>query len=160
MTRKIFVFYLKCRILLNFGKKCVNIVVFYRLCWNLLIKSGGLNGKEENNDAKEVKESYIKELRIELDVVAKTNTIPELNKDLERLAEKAKYADPVSTQSVVAIEDEISDRVIDLKSALRDGNAENAQKLIKNIIDLLEERGIIGPQNGSKPREVLKKNEE
>lgn len=23
------------------------------------------------------------------------------------------------------------------------------------IIDLLEERGIIGPQNGSKPREVL-----
>ena len=25
------------------------------------------------------------------------------------------------------------------------------------IIDLLEERGIIGPQNGSKPREVLVK---
>ncbi len=28
------------------------------------------------------------------------------------------------------------------------------------IIDLLEERGIIGPQNGSKPREVLVKLEE
>ena len=29
------------------------------------------------------------------------------------------------------------------------------------VIDLLEERGIIGPQNGSKPREVLVKlNEE
>ena len=28
------------------------------------------------------------------------------------------------------------------------------------IIDLLEERGIIGPPNGSKPREVLIKNEE
>ena len=27
------------------------------------------------------------------------------------------------------------------------------------IIDLLEERGIIGPQNGSKPREVLVKKE-
>ena len=27
------------------------------------------------------------------------------------------------------------------------------------IIDLLEERGIIGPQNGSKPREVLIKND-
>ena len=27
------------------------------------------------------------------------------------------------------------------------------------IIDLLEERGIIGPQNGSKPREVLIKKE-
>ena len=25
------------------------------------------------------------------------------------------------------------------------------------IVDLLEERGIIGPQNGSKPREVLVK---
>ena len=25
------------------------------------------------------------------------------------------------------------------------------------VIDLLEERGIIGPQNGSKPREVLVK---
>ena len=28
------------------------------------------------------------------------------------------------------------------------------------IIDLLEERGIIGPPNGSKPREVLVKKEE
>lgn len=28
------------------------------------------------------------------------------------------------------------------------------------IIDLLEERGVVGPQNGSKPREVLIKNEE
>ena len=27
------------------------------------------------------------------------------------------------------------------------------------IVDLLEERGIIGPQNGSKPREVLIKKE-
>ena len=27
------------------------------------------------------------------------------------------------------------------------------------IVDLLEERGIIGPQNGSKPREVLVKKE-
>ena len=28
------------------------------------------------------------------------------------------------------------------------------------IVDLLEERGIIGPQNGSKPREVLVKMDE
>ena len=28
------------------------------------------------------------------------------------------------------------------------------------IVDLLEERGIIGPQNGSKPREVLVKLEQ
>ena len=28
------------------------------------------------------------------------------------------------------------------------------------IVDLLEERGIIGPQNGSKPREVLVKLED
>ena len=27
------------------------------------------------------------------------------------------------------------------------------------IVDLLEERGIIGPQNGSKPREVLARKE-
>ena len=33
-------------------------------------------------------------------------------------------------------------------------------KIVIFLFDLLEERGIIGPQNGSKPREVLVKLQE
>ena len=36
-----------------------------------------------------------------------------------------------------------------------DANFEQFKYLAEGNIDLLEERGIIGPQNGSKPREVL-----
>jgi len=93
-------------------------------------------------DAKSVKESFIKELRIETETLCKNNTIDDLKQDLIKLNEEAKYSDPVSSKAVEDIEDQIADKMTTLKGLLDDANIEEAKKVIKTLIDLVEERKL------------------
>ena len=73
-------------------------------------------------------------------------------KTVEANIEKEEYDDPLYNEIVdYAINSgKISASLIQRKYRLGYNRA-------ARIIDLLEERGIVGPQNGSKPREVLVK---
>ena len=76
----------------------------------------------------------------------------ELNEWLDNSFEKEEYDDPLYNEIVdFAIETgKISASLVQRRFRLGYNRA-------ARIIDLLEERGIIGPANGSKPREVLVK---
>lgn len=93
-------------------------------------------------DNKEYKESYIKELRIELSMLCNKVDEPELKKVLEKLNETVRYTDPVSNRSVVDIEDEISRKVEVLNKNILDKNYNNAIKLALEIDGLLKERKL------------------
>lgn len=88
------------------------------------------------------KAAYIKELRTELQMICETNDVESLDKPLFKLYEDAKYADPVSTKEVEAIEDEITQEVDLLKAALDNGEVEIIEKHIKKVSSLLKERGL------------------
>jgi len=103
----------------------------------------------------------------------------EINKVIDYVVsqQKAQYDDKFTTEEATAIhnddggDDEYDDplykEVVEFVVTTGKASASLLQRKFKlgynraaRIMDLLEERGIVGPQNGSKPREVLVKLEE
>ena len=94
-------------------------------------------------DKKEVKEAYIKQLRIEVDSLVEANTIEEIKPDLVKLAETVRYTDPVSHKDVEDTEDQITVAFEELQKAVADGDVAKAQSAIAKMNRLLNERKAI-----------------
>lgn len=94
-------------------------------------------------DAQEYKESYIKQLRVDLGRLLAKADEEEVKIKLSKLYETVKYTDPVSNKAVVEIEDEISRQVSKLEEALLNGDKDNSLALIKQIVDLVNERKLV-----------------
>lgn len=94
-------------------------------------------------DKKEVKEAYIKQLRIEIDSLVEANTIDAIKADLVKLAETVKYTDPVSHKDVEDTEDQITVAFEELEKAVAEGDVAKAQSAIAKMNRLLNERKAI-----------------
>lgn len=97
----------------------------------------------ESIDKKEVKEAYIKQLRIEVDSLVEANTIDAINADLVKLAETVRYTDPVSHKNVEDTEDQITVAFEELEKAVAEGDVAKAQSSIAKMNRLLNERKAI-----------------
>ena len=94
-------------------------------------------------DKKEVKESYIKQLRVEMDSLVESNTIEAIKSDLVKLAETVRYTDPVSHKDVEDTEDQITLSFEELGKAVASGDVAKAQLAIAKMTRLLNERKAI-----------------
>lgn len=94
-------------------------------------------------DKKEVKEAYIKQLRIEVDSLVEANTIDAIKVDLVKLAETVRYTDPVSHKDVEDTEDQITVAFEELEKAVAEGDVAKAQSAIAKMNRLLNERKAI-----------------
>ena len=94
-------------------------------------------------DKKEVKEAYIKQLRIEVDSLVEANTIDAIKADLVKLAETVRYTDPVSHKDVEDTEDQITVAFEELEKAVAEGDVAKAQSSIAKMNRLLNERKAI-----------------
>ena len=94
-------------------------------------------------DKKEVKEAYIKQLRIEIDSLVEANTIDTIKADLVKLAETVRYTDPVSHKDVEDTEDQITVAFEELEKAVAEGDVAKAQSSIAKMNRLLNERKAI-----------------
>ena len=94
-------------------------------------------------DKKEVKETYIRQLRVEVDSVVESNSIEILNDDLRKLAETVRYTDPVSHKDVEDTEDQITLAFEELGKAVASGDVAKAQLAIAKMTRLLNERKAI-----------------
>lgn len=96
-------------------------------------------GREEISRVKEKvqqKVSTIKSLQVEVDLIAEAQTDTETKEALEALAEKIKYSDPMSDESLSPIEDEIGEKIATLKTI----PTTNILSSVKQIEILLLER--------------------
>lgn len=92
------------------------------------------------NDKKDIsKESFIKELRIEIDTIVNENKDELITKDLHKLQDLIKYTTPVSNNSVVQIENDIIDLVNELRNSKE---TDKSRILIEQIANLIKERKI------------------
>ena len=92
-------------------------------------------------DAKdEPKKEFIKELRLEVISLNASNKIVTIKTALEKLTEKIKYTDPVSSKDVEALEDQIVIEFESLQKAIADGDSDKANSQIEKIDVLLDER--------------------
>ena len=94
---------------------------------------------EANYTRRDDNTAFIFSLRRELKAIWENN-VSEIKKPLFRLYETALYTDPVSTSAVISIEDEILDRLNELKKHIRDGNTAKSEIAINDMIRLLRER--------------------
>lgn len=101
---------------------------------------------------------YLIEVITELDIV----DIPLTKQNNEKTKEKNIYSEYNNDDSDDEYEDPLYDEIVEFVVKNQKASASLLQRHFKlgynraaRVMDLLEERGIVGPQNGSNPREVL-----
>ena len=82
----------------------------------------------------EKKVFYIKSLQVDAEMLANTETDPEVKVALTKLAEAIRFSDPMSNEVLADIEAEIAAKVKELKTA------ENKAEIIKVLDSLITER--------------------
>lgn len=94
-------------------------------------------GREQINHVEEKVEKkvfFIKALQVDVELIAETETDPAIKEELINLAEKIRFSDPMSDESLREIEIEISNKIKELKFS------ENKKPFIATISALLSER--------------------
>lgn len=102
----------------------------------LAVMKAGTAGEivEEIDKKIETKTAFIKNLRVDAEMLAAKEENPEAKKALSSLAEKIRYSDPISNPALADIENEILHKFSELKTS------ENKTDDVRKIVLLLEER--------------------
>ena len=77
---------------------------------------------------------YIKNLQVDIEILASAEKDTKTKEQLEQLAEKVRFSDPMSNEKLAVLEDKISLAVENLKSS------DNKMKIIEELNLLLDER--------------------
>ena len=77
---------------------------------------------------------YIRELQVDVELIAAAETDADTKAALTQLAEKIRFSDPMSNEQLADLENKISVKVMELKTAT------NKVEIITEIISLLNER--------------------
>ena len=77
---------------------------------------------------------YIKELQADVEMIAEKETDNETKESLKKIAEKIRFSDPMSNETLNDLESEISNKVSELRTA------DNKSALILELDELLTER--------------------
>ena len=98
---------------------------------------GTETGREEINRVEEKVEKkvfYIKSLQVDVEMLASAETDAETKAELTKLAERIRFSDPMSDEALVDLEEEISAKVKELKTA------ENKSAIISVLDSLVTKR--------------------
>lgn len=83
---------------------------------------------------------FVKSIASDLSLVSGKITDEELKKKAEKVAEIAKYSDPMSHQTLAGLEATISTKVEELKDAVADGKIDEAKAIAERLEEKFNER--------------------
>ena len=95
---------------------------------------------EENEERNTV---HVKTFRLNIDSILRRTDDKDLLRVLEKLSDTAKYSDPVSSDKLYYIENEITEKVMQLDNAVRSGDKSAAIALCEEAIKLFEDRNAM-----------------
>ena len=111
---------------------CVLILGISSVC--MISSEVGRNVIENTEKKVNAKVSYIREIQADIEMFAERETDSEIKKQLLGLAEKVRYSDPMSSESLANIENKIINKINELDTSV------NKQVVIKEIDLLITER--------------------
>ena len=118
----------------------IEVLVYGIAAISVIARTAYRDSIDQMETKAEQKKAFIKEFRIELDVLVSSNKIDSIKPELDTLAEKVRYTDPVSSSAVTEVEDQIVNEFELLQKAISDGEADKTKNLISKISNLLDER--------------------
>lgn len=113
------------------------VICFVILGISAICLIGTETGREEINRVEEKVEKkvfYIKSLQVDVELLAESESDPEIKAELLKLADKIRFSDPMSSDALTEVEETIVNKIEELKTA------ENKSSLIATINLLLTER--------------------
>ena len=113
------------------------VICFVILGISAICLIGTETGREEINRIEEKVEKkvfYIKSLQVDVELLAESESDPEIKAKLLKLADKIRFSDPMSSDALTEVEETIANKIEELKTA------ENKSSLIATINLLLTER--------------------
>lgn len=111
---------------------CVVVAGFFAVC--MIAAETGRAEIERVEDKTRKKVFYIRSLQVEVEVMAERENDRMVKAELVRLAEKIRFSDPMSDESLAGLEEQIAARISELETA------EDKAALIQEIDLLLGER--------------------
>lgn len=111
---------------------CSVIVGVSAVC--MISSDAGRNEIERVEAKVQKKVFYIRELQVDVELIAAAETDADTKAALTQLAEKIRFSDPMSNEQLADLENKISVKVMELKTAT------NKVEIITEIISLLNER--------------------
>ena len=112
---------------------CSSIFCFFAI--RLLLFETGYRKVESTGCKRNDNSRFLNELRIAIETAAVAEHNPELKETLSKLSDKIKYSDPISSPALSDIENEITEKVKELKNGTNDKS-----DIVKRISDLLSVR--------------------
>ena len=115
----------------------VDVVILAITC--AFVTSGGVarTAMEETEEKVQLKTSFIKCLKADVDILLSKETDSEVKEALRKLSDEIRFSDPMSNNALEGIEAEISDKLISISEA-----GENKKNVISEISGLIKQRNI------------------
>ena len=113
------------------------VICFVILGISAICLIGTETGREEINRVEEKVEKkvfYIKSLQVDVELLAESESDPEIKAELLKLADKIRFSDPMSSDALTEVEETIANKIEELKTA------ENKLAIISATSALVAER--------------------
>ena len=105
------------------------------------IAADAVRDEVERQDAVQEKQiGLMRSLQAEIQIVAKSNRLPEFSSELQKLAEAFRYSDPVSNERLETIETRLSDCLARLRVSVEECREDEISVLCRETAAALNER--------------------
>ncbi|MBP5444777.1 MAG: hypothetical protein J6Y28_01265 [Acholeplasmatales bacterium] len=122
---------------------CINIVILGFAAIGILLTSAVKDFIESVEKEEKQRTAFLNNFKIEVESLSNKTSDEALNKDIYKFIEKVKYSDPMSSDKLVDIENEINVKYMELKELVLNDDIENAKKALVEINDLMDKRNRI-----------------